>query len=301
MTDQAKSERARTERNASAAAFEAPNAAQIEYWNLAGGVTWSLLQEDLDRQIAPLGRIAIEALAPQPGERVLDVGCGCGDTSLQLAERVAPTGHVTGLDISEPMLAVAQRRAAEQGRQDQVNFVLADAQTYEFEPASYDALFSRFGVMFFADPADAFANLRSALKPGGRLAFVCWRPAAENGWMMVPFKAAVGLFPVPPAKTDPLAPGPFAFADAERVRGILSEAGFSDIGIKPHNQSIGGHPLDHAVKLALKVGPLGAMLREQPDTDPAAVAEAVRGALKSFETENGVMLPAAAWIVTARA
>jgi len=164
--------------------------------------------------------------------------------------------------------------------------------------AEYDAVYSRFGVMFFSDPVAAFTNVRRALKPEGRLAFVCWRPFRENLWMRVPMEAAQSLLP-PSPPTDPLAPGPFAFADRDRVQSILEEAGFLDVAIGGFDTSIGGSTLDQTVDLAFRVGPLGAALRERPDLAPS-VTGAVRSALATFETPAGVLMPAAVWIVQAR-
>ncbi|MDF2901645.1 MAG: SAM-dependent methyltransferase, partial [Phenylobacterium sp.] len=190
------------------------NADQIAYWNNAAGETWAALQDRLDRQIEPLGLRAIEAGAPQPGERVLDIGCGCGQTSFELARRVGPSGRVLGVDISAPMLEVARQRAA--GAAANVSFIEADAQTHAFQNGGFDLAISRFGVMFFDDPTAAFRNIGAALRPGGRLSFVCWRPMLENAWMATPLFAAMPLLPpLPPP--DPAAPGPFAFADPERV------------------------------------------------------------------------------------
>jgi len=275
---------------------EAPNAAQVEYWNTATGPTWAELQEPLDRQLAPLGHAAMAALQPSAGEHVLDIGCGSGETSLGLAAAVAPGGQVTGVDISRPMLEVARRRAEGIAA---LRFIEADAQTYPFAPATFDAVFSRFGVMFFADPAGAFGNVRKALKPGGRLAFVCWRAPSENPIMVLPMMAAAPFLPAvePP---DPTAPGPFAFADPDRVRGILTKAGFSDIQITPHDEKVGGGDLDTAVHLAMRVGPLGRMVRENPDAHDAVI-DAVRKALAAHEGPDGVKLGSATWIVTARA
>lgn len=276
---------------------EAANADQVAYWNAQAGETWATHQERLDRQIETLGAVAMAALAPRPGEGAIDIGCGCGQTTLALAGAVGPGGFVTGVDISRPMLAVARRRAASAAN---AAFLEADAQTHPFPPGAADAIFSRFGVMFFEDPSAAFANIRAALKPGGRLGFVCWRPFPLNEWMLVPLQAALALVPAPPPPPDPFAPGPFAFADADRVRGILEGAGFSEIAIEPHDARIGGNPLDEAVDLALRVGPLGMLLRENPDRKEAVIA-AVREALRPHEGPDGVMLNSATWIVTARA
>lgn len=271
----------------------AANADQIAYWNNAAGETWAALQDRLDRQIESLGLRAIEAAAPQPGERVLDIGCGCGQTSFELGRRVGPAGQVLGVDISAPMLEVARRRAG-----TGVSFLEADAQTHPFDRGGFDLAVSRFGVMFFDDPTAAFANIGAALRPGGRLAFVCWRPMLENAWMATPLLAALPLLrPLPPP--DPLAPGPFAFADPDRVRAILTGAGFEAIDIQPHDQLIGGNDLDQTVAMALKVGPLGAVLRENPELGDSVVS-AIRKALAPHVTPDGVLLPSATWIVTAR-
>jgi SAM-dependent methyltransferase len=275
---------------------EGPNAAQIAHWNEVVSGTWIALQDKLDRQIGPLGSHALEALAPRPGEAILDIGCSCGATMLDLAAHVGADGRVVGLDVSEPMLAVGRQRANEAGAAN-IAFRAADAQTYPFEEAAFDAAFSRFGVMFFADPTAAFANIRKSLKPGGRLAFVCWRGLMENVWMKAPLDAALHLFdPLPP--TDPHAPGPFALADPERIRAILTGAGFAAVSVTPHDQPIGGGTLDEAVRLSLKVGPLAALLREHPQHQDAA-AEAVRRALAAYDGPDGVCLPSATWIVTA--
>ncbi len=274
------------------------NAEQIDYWNAAAGQTWARLQDKLDRQIEPLGLEAIRALAPMADERILDVGCGCGQTTFELAARVGVSGHVTGLDISTPMLAVARARSVPVNAAPP-GFLQLDAQTADLGQGVYDAIFSRFGVMFFSDPTAAFANLRRALKPHGRLAFVCWRPFQENLWMSAPMEAAAPFLP-PSTPVDPLAPGPFAFASADRVRTILSDAGFAEITLHAFNTSIGGSSLDQTVDLAFRVGPLGAALREKPDLAPA-VAEAVKAAVSGYETPSGVLMPAAVWIVSAQA
>lgn len=274
-----------------------PNADQIAYWNDTAGDTWSKMQADLDRQIEPLGLVAIEALAPAAGERIIDIGCGCGQTTLQLAARVGPAGGVLAVDVSQPMLAVARQRAEAAGVK-QVRFMEADAQTHRFDAAAADAAFSRFGVMFFADTTAAFANVRRALKPDGRLAFVCWRTMAENPWMTVPLQAALSLLPAP-SPSDPLAPGPFALADPDRIRRVLGEAGFIGVEITPHDQAIGGGELEQAVQLALRVGPLGALRRDYPESREA-VADAVRKALAPYVTPTGVRLASGTWIVTAR-
>ena len=274
------------------------NAAQVDYWNALAGQTWARFQAQLDRQIDPLGREAIRVLAPRAGERILDIGCGCGQTTMELAQRAGAAGYVKGADISAPMLEIAKARPVLPGAVAPV-FEQADAQVASFGDGTFDAAFSRFGVMFFADPVAAFANIRKALRAGGRLAFVCWRPFAENVWMRAPQQAAAPFMPEsPPA--DPTAPGPFAFADSQRLRGILGDAGFKDIAIETFDCLIGGGDLEQSLELSLRVGPLGGALREHPEL-VSKVSDAVKAVLARYLTPQGVLMPAATWIVRARA
>jgi leucyl/phenylalanyl-tRNA--protein transferase len=278
-----------------------PNATQIEYWNATTGPRWVELQERLDAQIAPLGLWVMERAAVTPGERVLDVGCGCGQTSLQLAGRVGPGGFVLGIDISAVMLARAAERAREDGLQH-VEFANADAQIHDFGSARFDLLFSRFGVMFFADPRAAFENLRRALVPGGRVAFASWQELARNPWMRDPMVAAAALLELPPPPA-PGSPGPFAFADAKRVTDILEGAGFADVGHESMACRLslgGGGGVDDAVQFMLQVGPVAAALREAPQARQEAVASAVAEVLRAHETDEGIVMDGAIWIVTAR-
>lgn len=281
--------------------LEGPNAEQITYWNQHAGPTWVAIQSFIDQQIRPLGLAAMERAALTPGTAVLDVGCGCGDTTLEIARRVAP-GDVLGVDISAPMLTRAAQQAQAAGVA--ARFELADAQTYSFEPARFDVLFSRFGVMFFADPTTAFANLHRALRPTGRLAFVCWQSMFDNPWMTVPMAAALQHLPPPPIPA-PGAPGPFAFADADHVRGILGGAGFRDVSLEPLPMTLtvgGGRDLDETVDFLLRMGPTARALRDidDPELTPL-VAASVRAALLPYQTADGVRMESASWVVTAKA
>ena len=275
-----------------------PNAEQITYWNEQGGPRWVKLQEALDRQLASFGHIVMDRLAIGSGERVLDVGCGCGETTLELARRVGPAGSVVGADISAVMLERARERGRGVGN---VEFLVADAQTHAFAPASFDAVFSRFGVMFFADPRAAFANLARAMKPGGRLGFHCWKRLLDNPWMTVPFFAALEHLP-PPTPPPPDAPGPFAFADADRVRGILTDAGLAEIEFESRTDpmELGSGTLDDAVDFALQMGPTSIALREATPETVAKVRASVRAALAPYRTADGVRLDTSSWVVTAR-
>ncbi|HSZ52436.1 MAG TPA: class I SAM-dependent methyltransferase [Caulobacteraceae bacterium] len=277
---------------------KAANQAQVDYWNTSAGPVWVEFQERLDRQLDPLGLAASAALAVGAGEHVLDIGCGCGHTTLVLAGAVGSHGRVVGVDVSRPMLEIARRRAAANGA---IEFLEGDAQTLDMRAEGgaegFDAAYSRFGVMFFANPTAAFRNIRHAIRPGGRLGFVCWRALSENLWMRGPVEAAAPFLP-PSAPPDPEAPGPFAFADGARVRRILEAAGWGGVEIRPHDVPIGAGGLEDTLTLMMRVGPLGAALREAPEAAPR-VMDAVRGFLARHERPDGVRLPAAAWIVTA--
>ena len=278
---------------------DGPNAEQIEYWSGRGGPTWVEHQRQLDASIHPYGDAAMQRGAPAPGERVLDIGCGCGQTTLQLSERVAPGGSVTGIDISDVMLDRARGRARDDAAAG-VRFENADAQTHDFAPGSFDLAFSRFGVMFFIDPVAAFENVARALTPGGRLAFVCWQEVAKNPWALVPMAAAAKHLELPP-RPEPGAPGPFAFGDGARVRGILESAGYTDVGLEPfeHAFLLGGG-LDAAVEFVTRIGPTARLLVDAPAETRTRVADALREALTAHLTDEGVRLASATWLVTAR-
>jgi SAM-dependent methyltransferase len=278
--------------------MHALNADQIAYWNGAGGRKWTDRQELQDIILAPVSELLFARTKVEPGERVIDIGCGCGSTTIELARRVGPKGSVVGVDVSVPMLARARERALP-GMP--VEFVEADATVYRFPPGRADLLYSRFGVMFFAEPALSFANMRTALRPGGRLLFACWREPQENPWMTLPlmevYKHVASL-----PESGPDDPGPFSFAKAERVRGILDQAGFSAIAIEPIDLSIDlatGRGLDAAVASALQVGPASRALDGQPPELREDAAQSIRSALAPFRQGEAVPLAAAIWSVTA--
>lgn len=268
----------------------------VAYWNGPAAARWTLHQDALDTAIRPFGRTAMDRAAMKSGEHVLDVGCGCGDTSMELARAVGPSGSVVGVDVSAPMLARARERGAAAGLAN-LRFVEADASTHAFERDT-DLVFSRFGVMFFAEPEAAFGNIARALRPDGRLTFVCWRAATENPWMYVPVRAAAALVPpTPPAAPD--APGPFAFADGARVKRALSA--FRDVDIEPWDtEQILGADLDTATRFAIETGPTARIVLDADERTRAKIVDAVRTALAPYETPRGVALRAATWIVTAR-
>jgi len=276
------------------------NAEQRTYWNEQAGPIWVQMQERMDAQIGAHGARALAALAAKPGERVLDVGCGCGDTALAIARQVGAAGRVLGIDISAPMLARARDRAQKAGLTN-VAFEHADAQTRSLPAASFDALFSRFGVMFFEAPAVAFANLARALKPGGRVVFACWQPIAANPWVGVPMAALASVLALPPPPA-PDAPGPFAFADTDRVRKILSEAGLGEIAFRSEQLPMGFGSVDEAADFLTDMGPASRAIREAGGGDAlrekarAAIRDAIAPHAKSGRAE----LPSAIWVVSAR-
>ncbi len=276
------------------------NTAQIEFWNGETGHNWVSHDALMEAMLQPLGETVIESLAPQPGEHVLDIGCGCGHTSLSLGQRVGAKGSVTGVDISAPMLAVASQLAAEHSS---IQFVEADAQTHAFEPERYDVVFSRFGVMFFEDPVAAFANIRSALNPSGRLAFCCWQPRAVNPFMTVPAVAALELLPAPP-EMPPRTPGPFAFEEADYVTDVLTSAGFGNVAVTPLKQPLTfgrGLSLTDIVEQLVQIGPIAQMVREAPEELQQPVRDKVVDAVAPFYCEDtGMTLDGQFWQVTAR-
>ncbi|MBV8450333.1 MAG: class I SAM-dependent methyltransferase [Hyphomicrobiales bacterium] len=274
------------------------NAAQIEHWNGPAGETWVKLQTRLDAQLAPLGHLAMDGAGLRPGESVLDVGCGTGATTLELSRRVSPNGKVVGIDISRPMLSFARQRLEAAGF-PQTRFEEGDAQTRRLSEGGFDLVFSRFGVMFFADPVAAFKNLRAALNERGRLSFVCWRRVADNPWVAVPMAAAFQHIPQPPP-SPPGGPGEFSFAERERVHDILARAGFKDITIEAKDMLVGGASLDVTVDTTLAMGPIAAALREADPVKREPVAHALRQAFAPYENADGVRLGAGVWLARAR-
>ena len=275
------------------------NADQIAFWNGPAGQRWTDRQQAQDIMLAPVADILIDRAKAGVGERIVDVGCGCGATTFALAQKVGPAGHVFGIDVSAPMLGRA-RQIAPKGLP--VDFELADATVYPFEPASADLLVSRFGVMFFAAPALSFANMRRALRPSGRMAFACWREPRDNPWLMAPLQAAYKHAPRLP-QPGPDDPGPFSFASEQRVAGILGEAGFTAIEMERCDLSLDiaiGRGLEAAVETAVEMGPAARALEGQPPDVIAAATHSIREVLSPFASGQHVPLAASFWMVTAR-
>jgi len=267
---------------------------QAQYWNEDGGRRWVENIDRVERMIEPLNAVLLALAAPRPGERVLDVGCGGGATSAAVAAAVGDTGRVLGVDVSSVILDVARRRYA--GRAN-LAFEHGDAATMPL--TGFDLLVSRFGVMFFPDPVAAFTHLRRALVPGGRLAFLCWRALDDNPWMADCARAAFTVLPKP-EPTPPGSPGPFAFADATRLRGILDAAGFGDIAIEALNVMLDLGPADEALAQMTRMGPAAAGYAAADETTRAAVLDALRAAIAPRLDGDRVRMPGSVWQVRAR-
>jgi SAM-dependent methyltransferase len=273
------------------------NEAQAVLWTDEVGPIWLAHEERVTSIAAPHGRAAMDAAAVVAGERVLDIGCGTGPTTIELAERVGADGRVVGVDLSPLLLDRARERADASGL-DNIEFRAADVQTADLG-SDFDVAYSRFGVMFFDDPVAAFANIRSALRSGGRLAFSCFQPIFANQWMAAPTMGAASVFPFTPPAPD--APGPFAFADQDRVRSILTDAGFTDIDIQPHDHDVEVGMDDSDIDQVLSMGPMRDHYTKADDETKRRAFAAVRESVASFADGGRYRFPSASWTVTARA
>ena len=271
-------------------------AEQAAYWNGPGGEGWLAAYQRIRRAIGEIGEIGLSAAAARSGEHAIDIGCGTGDTTAALARAVGLTGHVLGVDISEPLIAAARVH-----RLDNATFVVGDAAKHPFKEGHYDLVFSRFGVMFFADPVAAFRNLRRALKPQGRLAFIAWRTPQENPWGTVPTRAAQPFLP-PQPRPGPEDPGQFAFGDRARVERILGDAGFSALRFEPIDRQIWmGDSVAEVVAGAGRFGPLARAFAGAEPTAIEKAKQAIADVLAPHQGPDGVRLPGACWLVRAHA
>ncbi|HEX8902401.1 MAG TPA: class I SAM-dependent methyltransferase [Vitreimonas sp.] len=273
---------------------------QKEYWSGPAAEQWATHADRIDAMMRPMTDDALKLASLKPGERVLDIGCGSGATSLRMAKTVQPGGAVTGVDISPQLLQVARARAAETDLP--VSFIEADAGAMQLDP-HFDLAFSRFGVMFFDQPSAAFANIRKHMRAGGRMVFVCWRPIAENGWAMVPLEAISPMFETPWAPPNIDAPGPFAFSDPGKIERILKEAGWSNIAIDRwdgDNVIAGGVSLEESAEFLIRIGPCARAIAER-SLDVAEVRRRLIERLAPLHNGTGVALSAACWFVSATA
>ncbi len=277
------------------------NKNQKDFWSGKGGDIWVERQNSMDTMLSPLGEAALNKLNFNEEENVLDIGCGCGHTTLNIAKRIGPSGNVTGLDISEPMLKRAKESAVEMSITN-TSFKCVDVQTEDLGDQIYSAAFSRFGVMFFEDSIAAFKNINKSLISGGCLSFVCWQSPAVNPWQSL-FIQEIKKFldlPSPP----PRSPGPFAFMESEYVSSILEESKFQDITIEGHEAEVNmfsGRSLSDSVKDYISINPVVTqMLKESSENQIAEIVNSGIEAFSPYYSEKGLIFPSATWLVTAR-
>ncbi len=275
----------------------APNSRGAAFWNSTMGHAWVRQQAVISDVFTSVTRVSLAAAAAKQGEHGIDIGCGTGDTLLALARSVGPSGSVLGVDVSVPMLDFAKHRASESGLANTA-FVLADATTHAFAPHRADLVYSRFGVMFFDDPIKAFANIRSGMKAGGRLVFVCFRTMPESSWFRIPIEAARPHLP-PQAPVDPSAPGMFSLAREQRLRGILHDAGFREIALRSADVPIDGKDADRSLAFITQAGPLPVMLENASKEQRKHALEAVHDAVAAKLGADGRGLHVGLWLVSA--
>lgn len=275
------------------------NAGMLSFWNGQGGHMWVERQTHTDITLAPMTEALLKFAAPRAGEHVLDIGCGCGATTLEFAQAIRPEGHVAALDISAPMLAEGRARSKAAGLTN-IDWLEADAATATLD--EFDLLTSAFGLMFFGDPVAAFARMRGAARPGARMAFVCWRGLAENPWMEVPMTAVAQHLP-PRPKPVPHAPGMFAFADPQRVTEVLTAAGWAAPTFKPLDVELdiaAGRGLEEAVIQTTCIGAVNSWLRNQSPEIVSAAIQSLREVFAPYRDDASVRLPAAMWLVSSK-
>lgn len=270
---------------------------QTALWNGAAGRAWVDAQPLLDQVLRPFEDLLVNSISAESSARMLDVGCGTGSVTLAIARKLGQNGRATGIDISEPMLTLARARA-ERERHPPA-FVLGNAESFAFEPASFDAIVSRFGVMFFDEPVQAFANLKRAAEQGARLQFVAWRSAADNPFMTTAERVAAPLLPSLPARREDQ-PGQFAFGKRDRVHRILQNSGWSEIDIQPIDVPC-TMPEAQLIPYMTRLGPVGRLLQESGDPIRAQFAEEVRAALDPYVHGPEVRFTGSCWMIRARA
>lgn len=277
------------------------NTEQAEYW-ASRARSWTAHEAFHDRVIGPAGVLAMDQLDPRPGQVVVDLGCGTGMTTVELARRVGPGGRVVGLDIATAMFDRARRHIADAGVAN-VELVHADVQSSDLGQDRFDGAFSRFGVMFFSDPVAAFTNVRRSLKPGAALSFACWQSFLANDWMSVPGQAAVAVLGGVKGMPAAEGPGPFSLSEPARVRGILDEAGFRKVEIASHEEPlvVPRSGLADMAESALYVGPVQRMLQDAQVETVALVRRAILDALESRVVDGEAALGRAYLLVTAKA
>src|SRR5712671_3805412 len=276
------------------------NAAQRRYWNTVAGPRWVAAPGFRERRNQESTALLLARLGITGGESVLEIGCGTGALTVPLAAAVGEHGSVIAVDISEPMLEVARQRVAERALRN-VTLLLGDAQVFEFEPLAFDLATSRMGVMFFADPAAAFRNIKGALRPGGRLVFACWAPLAENRHWLISYDIALRHLG-PPGPLPAHEPGPLAFGDPDYIRRVLAAAGFAEIAVeRAHPTIIGGNPAEEA-RQALMMGPTARLIEEKKPAEATrqAIAREIEAAFAAEASCGPIRLAATIFLVAAR-
>lgn len=279
------------------------NQDQIDYWNGEAGHKWAQRDEQMARLLAPVSEALMDHVGVASTPRALDIGCGGGSGTRLLAERLNPDARILGVDVSEPLLDIARSVSADAKPGPCIEYLLADAASHDFGEERFNLLFSRFGVMFFNDPVQAFTHLHAVMRPGARLAFSCWQALANNPWTALPLKAALAILPRPPAP-PPRAPGPFAFADEAYVRDILESSGWQKVDITPHEFVLtwpGEAGYESAVRDLVNTGPVSRLLVEASKEDREAVYVAATEALRDHYRDGRLQLAGAVWLVTAEA
>ena len=280
--------------------MEDKNAKQKDFWSGKGGDYWVEKQSEMDIMLNPLGEKALVKLGLQSNSKVLDIGCGCGATTLEIA-KIVSEGAVTGLDISVPMLDKAKSEAKIQGIAN-VDFKVIDVQVEQLGYEEYDSVYSRFGVMFFDDPFEAFKNIFSSVKVGGELSFVCWQDPSLNPWQSLSLQVIRGYLDMP--SPPPRSPGPFAFHEKDYVKEILEKSGFSNISFNDNQENItmfAGKSLEEASEDYLAINPVVTeMLKDSPDNLRAKIVESLKEAFAQFHEGDGLLFPSATWVVTAK-
>ena len=275
------------------------NKNQRDFWSGKGGDIWVERQNAMDTMLSPLGEAALNKLNLNEGENVLDIGCGCGHTTLNIAKRISPVGQVTGLDISEPMLKRAKESANEMSISN-ASFNCVDVQTDDIGEEVYSAAFSRFGVMFFEDPIAAFRNINKSLITGASLSFVCWQSPALNPWQSLFIEAVKKYVDLP--SPPPRSPSPFAFMESEYVSSILEESNFQNIMIEGHEAEVSmfsGRSLSDSVKDYISINPVvSGMLKDSTEQEKTEIINSAIEAFSPYYSAKGLMFPSATWLVT---
>ena len=279
--------------------MEDKNIKQKQFWSGAGGDVWVEKQREMDIMLNPLGQKAIEQLILKENTKILDIGCGCGATTIEIAKMI-PKGHVTGLDISIPMLDRAEKFASEMSLSN-IDFQVKDVQTEEINSNHYDIAFSRFGVMFFEDPYEAFKNINQSIKENGQLVFVCWQHPSLNPWQSLSLQVIKEYLDLP--SPPPKSPGPFAFEDKDYIEDILKGSDFKEISIADNQEDIvmfSGKSIREACEDYLTINPVVTeMLKNSGNELKEEILEALIAKFSSFHNNDGLLFPSATWIVSA--